>query len=39
MHAEQQESRFASKAASIEHVNGAKETFEEQITTYSIGMD
>lgn len=39
-HAEQQESRLAGKAAKIQqHVNGAKESFEEQFATYSTGMD
>lgn len=40
VHAEQQETRLASKANKIqERVNGAKETFEGQITTYATGMD
>ncbi|CAN8101580.1 unnamed protein product [Discula destructiva] len=39
-HTEQQETRLATKAAKIQqHVNGAKDTFEGQITSYSAGMD
>ncbi|KUI62027.1 Kinesin-like protein bimC [Cytospora mali] len=39
-HSDQQESRLAGKAARIQkRVEGAKETFEGQLETYSTGMD
>lgn len=39
-HAQQQDSRLAGKAARIQdRVKGATETFQEQVTTYSTGMD
>lgn len=40
VHAEQQETRLAGKAATIQRrVTGANATFDSQVTTYSTGMD